>query len=189
MTYLPPRSVVRALTMLVIGAAMLTLTVLPTRPVAAQRAPITPTAGLWCGPTADGGHIYMQLTPDSRFVDWVDITTPRGMVSTRENPVRGITSAQIADAKFMFRQRNDERFCTRDRDHDPRGPRERCQTITVEDTTVHGTFTDVARAHGSYSSQQIIDPRAIDENGRGNVRKQILVGTFDAWPVSAAPCP
>ncbi len=158
-------------------------------PAAAQaKPPIKPVGGLWCGVTNDGGPVFLQVSADGRFVEWVDIATDKGSVSTRERNVQGVTRAQIASSKYIFRQRRDERVCRRGDERGPRDPREQCTLVTLEDVTIRGTFTDPNRVRGSFSGQQVIDPSAID-NGRGRLRKRLLNGSYEAWAASSAPCP
>jgi hypothetical protein len=173
----------RSLTAVLATAALLGLASLP---AAAQGwPPVYPTGGLWCGLTDEGYGMFMQLTPDARFVEWVDIRTPFGQVSTREQEVRGISRAQVADEKFIFRQQREETRC----EPDDNGREERCRTVTIDALTVRGIFHGPSTARGSFAAQQVYDPHAGGRSGRGVRRSRLLNGSYDAWPVGMAPCP
>jgi hypothetical protein len=154
------------------------------RPVAAQPgAGPEPTGGLWCGATPEGYRVYIQLSPDGRFVEWAEAHTPRFLVSTRERDVRGVTRAQVADGKFIFRQRRDETVCERD----ARDPRDRCTTVTVEDVTIRGSFQSPASMRGSFSGQFVTRPLD-DRDDRLRPRRTLVTGSYNAWPASVSPC-
>jgi hypothetical protein len=160
---------------------------------AQTRSAVVPTGGPWCGLTADGDRVFLDLSGDGRFVLSMDVLTPKGNVGTRESEVRGVTDAQVVDSKFIFRQRRDETACERDPLADPRHPRDRCYTYTVEDTTLRGTFADPNHVSGSYSAQNVYDPSGSGDqpprNPRGRPSRWLVTGTYTAWPEGFAPCP
>ena len=93
----------------------------PRRATAQRTAPPTatpaPSGPLWCGLTADGGVVNFQLTADLRFVDWIEVRTPDGIISTREGIFTGVGDAQIVEKSFIFRQEKVEEECvSRDRE-------------------------------------------------------------------------
>jgi len=204
----------RLLALVVIGAVLGgALAARPGRVAAGRsKAPVVPAGALWCGITNDGGSVNLQLTADLRFVDWVEVRTARGIISTREGTFSGIGRAQIAESKFIFRQQHDEEECERERGNPaaprqrcliapcrpgasgggrpPEQPRTRCRTSTIEDLNIHGTFLTPDNLRGVYSAHQVIDPNASRGNGgRPIIRERLVTGTFVAWPTGTAPCP
>lgn len=207
----------RILAIVLVGAFAAGIVATRPQDAAAQRgAPVVPSGPLWCGITASGGSVNMQLSSDLRFVEWIDVQEDKGTISTREGPYTGVGRAQIADSKFIFRQQHPEEECERDRNQpgsrnaptprcnlapcrpgasgggrpsEPR-PGERCNTVTIEDMSIRGTFLNPDSVRGSFAAQQVIDTTNTPGNGgRPIVRNRLLTGTYVAWPVGTAPCP
>ena len=182
-------------TVLVLGVSLLAAWALIGRvePAAAQMGVgVVPTGGGWCGADQDGAPVVLDVSGDGKYVLAVYVLTQRGSVGTRTDAL-GVTKSQVVDSKFIFRQRRDQTVCERDRGDDPRNPRERCETFTVEDTTIRGTFADPNHVSGSYSSQNVYDPAGGGDDPprgpRGRPSRRMIAGSYTAWPVGFAPCP
>jgi hypothetical protein len=171
-------------TLLVAAVLALAVSAATGSPAAAQgRTTVFPMGGMWCGATPEGYPVNFEVSGDSRFVLWARAAVPNGSVSTREVDVKGPTDAQVADSKFMFRQRRDQTQCERDQRRDPR---QTCNLVTVEDVSFRGTFRDSVTATGSFMGQYFYNPGV---NDRGRASRRLVNGTFTAWPASFAPCP
>lgn len=177
----------------VLAAIGATLAAWPSSAAAQARAGVVPAAGAWCGVNQDAEPVILDVSGDGKFVLGVHVLTAKGAVGTREAEVQGVTDSQVVDSKFIFRQRRDETVCERERGEDPRNPRERCRTFTIEDTTIRGTFADPNHVSGSYSAQNVFNPQGGGDDPprdpRGRPSRRMISGTYTAWPVGFAPCP
>jgi len=179
---------------------------------AQRRAPVVPAGAMWCGLTDEGGAVHMQLSPDLRFVEWIDISADNNfLISTREGYFNGVARAQIVDSKFIFLKNREERECEPDRGgrerclvapcrpgasggNRPPGPPSNCRVSQVNELNTHGTFRTPDSVHGVYTAKVMEELRGPNQSGRGNagpviVRERRLVGNWVAWPSGSAPCP
>jgi hypothetical protein len=165
------------------------LLVLAAPTFAQNRAPIVPTSGAWCGITDDGRRVSLRVSDDAAFVLWAAIDTERGTISsTGANSVRGVSRAQVADSKFIFRQQADETRCERG---DIRSPGINCRVVTQDVLTIRGTVKSPVTIPGSFAANLTVDPNAggRDPGRGGQVRRYGVNGSYDAWPAGSAPCP
>lgn len=188
-----------AVAVLVLGAAALATA--PNRAAAQGRAPqMPPVAGAWCG-LADNGVVQMMVSADSRFVEWINVATDRGSLSSAEGGVV-VPRAQIADDKFIFLGRGGENQrcepvrCTgpaclpgasgRNR---PGGGRETCNTEAAG-IMLRGTFLSPEYVRGTYTGVLASESVPGGNRNAGNrSTSRRIVGTYVAWPAGVAPCP
>ncbi len=121
-----------------------------------------PRSGQWCGYTNNGGSVRMEVSPDGRWLNSIDIRTPKGSVSSGE---AGGRRAQIVVGKFILRSAGrggGGGRCTR---VPCRGSGQRSST-----TMIRGTFRGSDTVRGAFTAPP-------------------LIGQFSAWPIDFAPCP
>lgn len=200
----------RALGLVFAAAFVAGILAVPAGRALAQRGSgnVVPSGTMWCGLTDAGGTVNMQLSADLRFVEWVEIRNDNVFISTREGQFNGVTRAQIAEDKFIFRKDREERECEPERS---RAPRERCtqapcrpgssgggrspeppvncRTTQINELNVHGRFHSPDSVKGNYSAQHAVDLTGGDRGGRTVTRTRLVLGNFVAWPTGTAPCP
>jgi hypothetical protein len=172
---------------------------------AQRRAPAPVPAGeRWCGLADSGGTVRFELTPDKRFVQWIEIATERGLLTTNEDRY-DMTKQPIMDAQFIFRRDNRETQCTPSRSPGrpdpclvapcrpepecPREPCERtCRTVETNQLTIRGKFLASDHVRGTYTG--LIEHFLYPDRREGTPsRTYRVVGSYIAWPADLAPCP
>jgi len=177
------------LSIVLVGVGVALFAGLSARPADAGRV-IVPTTGLWCGMTADGGSIRLDVTDDSNFVRNIEL---RGKVSISTSEWDR-NQAQIKDAQFIYRyavQTQPSQPGTQPRTpgsaarcvkapcrpvpQPPRVGRPSEEESVSRDVTVRGTFEAAESLRGTY----VVRGTGLT-NGSGQ---------YTAWPASVAPCP
>jgi hypothetical protein len=149
-----------------------------------------PMGGSWCGVTADGGSVMLVVSDDTRFVESIDLTDPRGgTTSSGEGCV--LNRAQIKNKQFIFKC-NDG---AGSRQTKPGGPG-RCTKAPCrgdnpgnganDPTAIRGTFLSSEAVRGNYTA---ITYRTVRSVNGARTQSRRIVGNYIAWPVSSAPCP
>jgi len=152
----------------------------------AAAAGVVPISGPWCGLTDDGGSIRMEVSPDGRFVNNIEVHAMKGSLSAREGgPMPG---SQIKSGKYILRQIAATLSCPSR--PGPSRPPEPCRqepcsrTVpagckSIDNTTlIRGTFEAVDSLRGSFTFT--VSP---------TYRPKRVTGQYTAWPSSVAPCP
>lgn len=184
-TALPLRNVLRA----AIAFALVAALGLAVRDASAARKPApVPIAGAWCGVTDVGGSIRFDVSADGRYVGGIQVNHGGSVLSGNEGIVNSGTG--IADGLWIFRRDRDEVRCDNRGDRRPTDPPRgrdpircnrppclpaNCDTFRVNEIMIRGFFDASDAAHGNYT---FLAPS-------GNRR---LIGRYNAWPVSVAPC-
>lgn len=202
------RPTARILSMIVLAAfgAGILLAAQARQLAAQRRAPAPVPAGQnWCGLADSGGVVRFELTPDKRFVQWIEIGTERGLLTTNEGRRYDATKQPIVDGQFIFRRDNRETQCTPDRSPgrpdpcriapcrpEPQCPREPCErtcrTVETNQLTIRGTFKAPDSVRGTYTG--LIEHFRNPERREGTPsRTYRVVGSYIAWPADVAPCP
>jgi len=168
----------------------------------ARRPQVQPATGQWCG-LADSGSVRMTVSTDGRFVEYISVDTERGSLSSESAVVR---RAQIADEQFIFKSGDDVRDrCEPARCEGPNCPPRggqnnrpgtgggtRCGGYPSTGITIRGHFLAPDYVRGTYTGAITVVVQPGNQRGGSAGDRTVtrrVVGTYVAWPASAAPCP